>query len=205
MLSSRVSQLAVATLVAVAAACTVGCSPYDPDLGAQPFLCGSDEPSCPDGYVCVERVGSDRVCRRSEDLADAGGDGNQQCSGDSTLEPNETIETATMVAAGETQMVTAVICPEDDQDLYRLDVDVTGKNVRVEVSYDSTQGQLAVDLLNSTGTLIRAGTIVNNNPDTLRADFTNLAQGYYYGRVKGAGFRNNYDVTFIVTAGTLPP
>ena len=29
------------------------CSPYAPDLGAQPFYCGPAEPKCPDGYTCT--------------------------------------------------------------------------------------------------------------------------------------------------------
>lgn len=200
MLTSRVAQL-------LAASALIGCSPYDPDLGAQPFLCGDGDPRCPDGYVCVERVGSDNVCQRSADLADAGGDGNLLCSGD-TLEPNETIDTPTVVPipeAGETHMLSAVICPQTDVDIFRFSVDTTGKNVRIELSYDSQVGELAVDLLNSTGVSIRTGTPVNNDHDKLRADFLNLAQGVYYGRVKGTGFLNNYDLAFTVTASTLPP
>ena len=37
------------------------CSPYDPQLPAQPFLCGSTEPKCPDGYTCVAS-GTQLVC-----------------------------------------------------------------------------------------------------------------------------------------------
>lgn len=193
--------------LAVAAA-VVGCTPYDPDLGARPFLCGDSEPRCPDGYVCVTRVGSDQVCERSEAVADAGDDANLLCSGDTAHEPNETITAATVVPipdAGETYMTTAVICPQSDIDIYKLNVDTTGKNVRVEVNYDAAAGELAADLLNSTGISIRTATRVNNDPDKLRADFANLAQGIYYGRVQGTGRLNNYSVTFIITASTLPP
>jgi hypothetical protein len=188
-------------------AALISCSPYDPDLGGQPFLCGDREPRCPDGYLCVERVGSDKVCLREEVLADAGGDGSLLCSAD-TLEPNDTIENPTLVPipdAGETHMFTAVICPTEDRDIYRFSVDVTGKNVRIEVNYDSVAGQLAVELLNSTGIVIRTGTPTNNDTDKLRADFPNLAQGVYYGRVQGTGFLNNYMIAFTVTANPLTP
>jgi hypothetical protein len=37
------------------------CSPYDPNLPAQPFLCGPSEPKCPDGYTC-QTVGTQLVC-----------------------------------------------------------------------------------------------------------------------------------------------
>jgi hypothetical protein len=171
-------------------------------------LCGDGDPRCPDGYVCVERIGNDKICQRSEDIADAGGDGSLLCSGDSELEPNETIEMPTEVPipeAGETQMFSAVICPATDIDIFRLNVDVTGKSVRAELSYASQQGELVLELLNSAGVEIRAATRINNDPDKLRADFENLAQGYYYGRVKGTDVLNNYDITFTVTADTLPP
>ncbi|NVB84743.1 MAG: hypothetical protein HOV81_40610 [Kofleriaceae bacterium] len=189
------------------AAVTVGCSPFDPDLGPQPFFCADREPRCPDDYVCVERVGGDNVCLSQGVVADAGGDANLQCSGD-TLEPNDTIETATMVgipASSDSQMFDGVVCPKEDLDIYRLAVDVTGESVRAEVNYDSAAGPLVVELLNSTGISIRTGTPTNNNPDKLRADFANLAEGVYYGRVKGMGSLNNYAITFVVTSGALPP
>src|SRR4051812_31978407 len=28
------------------------CTPYDPTLPAQPFLCGQSDPKCPDGFTC---------------------------------------------------------------------------------------------------------------------------------------------------------
>ncbi|HEY5920991.1 MAG TPA: hypothetical protein VIV11_04940 [Kofleriaceae bacterium] len=193
--------LRIAPLLATA----IGCSPYDPDLGAQPFFCGDGEPRCPDGYVCVERVGTDQICAREDGVADAGGDGNLMCSADAAMEPNDTISNPTLVPipdVGETHMVSAVICPMTDIDVYRLNVDTTGKNVRVEVTYESLRGELTVDLLNSTGIPIRTATPTNNNPDKLRADFANLAQGTYYGRIKGVV--NNYAATFLVSASPLP-
>src|SRR3954467_6417067 len=45
------------------------CSPYDPSLPPQPFLCGSAEPKCPDGYTCMGTV-----CTTTAVLPD-GGDG----------------------------------------------------------------------------------------------------------------------------------
>lgn len=190
----------------ISAATAVSCSPYDPALGPAPFLCGSTEPRCPDGYICVERIGADQVCLSDDVVADAGGDGNLQCSGD-TLEPNDSADYATAVpvpATGETHTLMAVVCPDVDADFYQLNVDSTGKNVRVEVNYLSSLGQLDVDLLNSTGIEIRSGMPTNGDPDKVRADFLNLAAGVYYGRVQGMGMPNNYEVTFIVTGNALP-
>jgi hypothetical protein len=196
----------VEVVTSMASILVIACSPYDPDLGDQPFLCGNGDPRCPDGYVCIERVNNDKVCERTGTAADAGGDGNLLCSRDAAFEPNETIETATVAsiaADGVAPPVAAVICPDTERDTYRLSVATTGQNIRVEVTYQSSAGQLAVELLNSTGIPIRSATPTGNNPDKLRADFTNVAQGTYYGQVHGA--RNNYQIGFIVTSDTLPP
>lgn len=37
------------------------CTPYDPKLSDTPFLCGTTEPKCPDGYTCVASNGKN-VC-----------------------------------------------------------------------------------------------------------------------------------------------
>jgi hypothetical protein len=128
----------VEVVTSMASIVVIACSPYDPDLGDQPFLCGTSDPRCPDGYVCIERVNDDKVCERAETAADAGGDGNLLCSRDAALEPNETIETATgaaIAADGVAPPIAAVICPDTERDTYRLDVATTGQNVRVEVTY----------------------------------------------------------------------
>jgi hypothetical protein len=39
----------------------VACTPYAPDLPAEPFFCGSGAVPCPDGYLCIGS-GSDAVC-----------------------------------------------------------------------------------------------------------------------------------------------
>jgi hypothetical protein len=59
------------TLAALLAAALAACSPYDPSLPPTPFLCGDQEPRCPEGYVCV--ADDDRqVCRAEGTVADAG-------------------------------------------------------------------------------------------------------------------------------------
>lgn len=196
--------LRVPPVIAVVVA--IGCNAYNPDLGPEPFLCGTSEPRCPDGYFCVQRVG-ENVCTREEVVGDAGSDGNLQCSGDA-LEPNDSIANPTIVPipeAGEVHTLDAVVCPTTDVDLYRLNVDVTGKNVRLEVDLELTDGPVVIDLLNSTGVSIRTGT-PNNAGDKLHADLINAAQGEYYARVQGMGELNTrYSVTFIVSEAALPP
>ena len=40
-------------LYSLAFAALAACNPYSPDLGQQPFKCGSMSPQCPGGYECV--------------------------------------------------------------------------------------------------------------------------------------------------------
>ena len=202
MLASRIAPLF--------AAAALSCSPYDPELGSHPFLCANTRPRCPDGYVCVPAEGSAEVCALPEDSPDGGttGDSGLQCDVDSDREPNDTIAIPTLISdTGGTTPIDAVLCPETDIDIYQLTVDTTGEAIRVDVSYNAGNGPLAIDLLNSTGLVIRSATRVGNDPGHLRVDFENLASGTYYARVQAmdASFRTNYQVTFLVTAGPLPP
>jgi hypothetical protein len=196
--ASRLSQL-------LAAVTLINCSPFDPELGTQPYLCSAADPSCPDGYTCVARPGRDSVCQQDELSPDSGGT-DQPCLAD-TREPNEVIEAPTIVPIpemGEMHEIAAVLCPETDLDIYRLNVDTTGKNARVEVGYDARVGPLDVALLNSIGVVIRTAMPLPSDANRLRADFNNLATGFYYARVQGMQVRAGYDISFIVTSDALP-
>jgi len=54
--------LATAVVIACAVTAAVACTSYDPQLPSRPFLCGSDEPRCPDGYTCVADGSNRMVC-----------------------------------------------------------------------------------------------------------------------------------------------
>jgi len=54
-------------LVALAA-----CTPYDPSLPPTPFLCGDQEPRCPEGYTCVTDRNDRMVCLADNLAHDAG-------------------------------------------------------------------------------------------------------------------------------------
>jgi hypothetical protein len=54
-----------------AAAALAACSPYDPPLPPVPFLCGDQEPRCPEGHVCVEDPDGREVCRAATAAPDA--------------------------------------------------------------------------------------------------------------------------------------
>jgi hypothetical protein len=54
-------------LIALAA-----CTPYDPSLPPTPFLCGDQEPRCPEGYTCVTDRNDRMVCLVDNLAHDAG-------------------------------------------------------------------------------------------------------------------------------------
>lgn len=56
-----------------------GCSPYDPSLPSRPFLCGTSEPRCPDGYACIAD-GDRMVCSDAPAPPDASVDAAAQVS-----------------------------------------------------------------------------------------------------------------------------
>lgn len=187
----------------------VACSPYSPDLGDTPFRCGSDEPRCPEDYVCDDSQ-NPAVCVASNanggaDARPSTGDGgNLACNDDSQLEPNDSITDPTITPipdfGPDYELVALAICPDTDVDVFRFRIDVTGKNATVDVTYSSNRGTLVLDILNSTGVSIRQGAPAGGNNDVLRAEVANLPSGVYYARVGGAaGATNNYSISIKTT------
>ena len=90
------------------------------------------------------------------------------------------------------------ICPVGDIDLFRFQLAVDGKTAIASLTLDSAQGDLRLDILNSTGVSIEQGV-----PMTSTSVFVhvNPPAGTYYVRIRGAaGIENNYDL-FIETWG----
>ena len=181
------------------------CSPYDPDLGNAPFLCGEAEPKCPDGYTC-QSMGSANVCLApGGTLPDGGGNGN--CADDSQLEPNDSIQTAfqTPVATQKKNLTFAglAICPATDKDNYAIQITVEKQNLEMIIEFDTALGaDLQGSLLNSTGTPIANAAVMTGTTGTRRAYAPNLSTGVYYASVFGpmsATQGNNYKLTINVT------
>src|SRR5262245_37314636 len=173
------------------------CSPYDPDLGATPFLCGDAEPRCPEGYSCGADGTGRMVC--SKGSVDGGSNG--ACSADMTLEPNDSIQQAWQSPVATTKMTMTLqgvaICPGTDKDNYKVDITVEGQNLEVIVTYDAGN-TLSGSILNGTGT-----SIVNGSPmgaNAVRAYAANLPVGSYYASVFSATMnQNTYKVDINVT------
>lgn len=198
-------------LSALLVAGAVACNPYDPSLPDVPFRCGTEEPRCPEQYVCVEHAPGQQLCERENagNVPDAGGGGDGSssftCNDDSEIEQNDSISDPTITPIptldDEYELVGLAICPDTDVDVFRFSINETGKNARAEISYNAADGELLLDVLNSTGVSIRSGSPVAGDANLLRAEVANLPAGTYYAQVRApAGVQNNYGI-YIVTTG----
>jgi len=193
---------ALAILFLAAAAC----SPYSPDLGAAPFLCGSGTPAqqCPDGYSCMS-TGSAGVCTKM------GGSGipvdgtPSNCANDSSLEPNDSITMAWQTPVDTRKnfpLSMLAICPDGDKDTYSMQVTVEGENVEVLIDYDTTGAALQGGILNASGIMVAQAMPISGSPGHIRAYLANANVATYYAQVfgpaQGPG-TNNYNLTINVT------
>jgi hypothetical protein len=81
-------------------------------------------------------------------------------------------------------------------------IDVAGKNLRADLTYQSSRGQLFMSVLNSMSTVVRDAEAVPGMPDVLRADVANMPAGTYYVQVRAAvGFQNNYTIDIVTSGG----
>lgn len=188
-------------LLLVAALLPPACNAYDPDLGDRPFRCGESDPRCPDGYQCVVYSADMQLCERAGEgpLVDAAFD----CNEDAT-EPNNSAGAAFMTPIPSMSstfgLVDIAVCPSGDVDVFRLGSDVAGKNLRADITFNPDQGELTLEILNSSETVIRTGAALQSDAQTMRAEVPNLPAGTYYVKVGGAaGVENNYSIDVELT------
>ena len=182
-----------------------GCSPYDPELGASPFLCGPADqtPRCPEGYSC-QMVDTTEYCLAEGGMVPVDGN-NLNCADDSQLEPNNTYMQAyqTPVAAMRTDLTFAglAICPPGDKDNYAITITTMNQNLEILIEYDPAGADLQGSILNSGGTPIANAS--PTDPGHRRAYTPNLPTGVYYaavfGPMMGSITTNNYKLTINVT------
>ena len=195
-------------LVFSLAAALAACNPYNPDLGATPFRCGTSEPRCPDGYGAVDVPPPVLCeCRKGEEDTSDGGSGADSSMFFMCDDPdeggthNEDTATATMTSIGAVQSSYMApdqsICPQGDVDVFRMSLTTAGKMIVATVTFDTSHGMLQLDILNSAGMMLATGTLTGNQ---LRAIYQVPSAGTYYFRVKaGAGTRNNYAANVTIT------
>jgi hypothetical protein len=198
---------------AVAGLAFVACSPYSPDLGAEPFFCGSGTPRCPDGYACMgsgSGVGSALCVSTGGGKPVDGGNLNAMCADDSQVEGasrNDTISTAYALPDLSTRpscqfvLTNLAICPMGDKDNYSLVLSVDGKTIQADIQYDSWGSALQGAIANSGGTPIKTLQAGAGSNDVSGAA-TNLPAGQYFIEVFGPAAApgiNNYKMTVTMT------
>ncbi len=175
------------------------CSVYDPDLGGAPFLCGTSEPRCPDGYVAVDVSVIRCECRRPGQ-PDAG-DG-YACYPDPN-EPNESFASPTPAAIQPPLpkvFENISICPGNDVDVYQVLIAKVGSQLDVDVLYDAARETPRLDLLDTTGGSL-SPTILNPEPGKLSASIVARYIGAHHVELRaGAGAHTvNYTLRIQVT------
>jgi len=189
----------------LASAGLAACSPYSPDLGVAPFLCGDMDPKCPEGYMCMPNGSGASVCILPNGQIPDAGNGN--CADDSALEPNESYHMAfvTPVADQKPSLTFAglAICPMGDVDTYSIHLPIESQNLEVIVVYDPGGATLAGSILNAGGVSIANASPVTGMDGNVRAYTAHLPSGTYYAQVKGPAsgtiLTNNYKLTINVT------
>jgi hypothetical protein len=185
------------------------CNPYDPDLGNMPFECGSSEPRCPQGYTCVTHSDTNEVCEKSaSDDVDAPG-GNFQCANDSSIEPNNDVQSAFVTPIPNMpsySLVGLAVCPTGDKDHYRFDINVNGLNFEATASGVANRTSLSLSVLTSAGAPVASGAPVSGTPQVVRVEIPNrLAIGSYIVKIESPdSTENNYDLTLRVCSTPLP-
>jgi hypothetical protein len=160
-----------------AAVLMLACSPYDPNLGPSPFLCGTDEPRCPDGYTAVDTSPIRCECQLDPVLPDAGG--GYRCSAD-TLEPNDDVHAPTVTHVGQNStdnFSNIAICPDGDVDAFGLTVPLAGTLLQATVMFDTTRTAPAIDFLDAAGVSLHP--TVTPAPGQLVATLTAMQPGSY--------------------------
>jgi hypothetical protein len=171
------------------------CSPYDPDFGATPFLCGQNEPRCPEGYFCIQEADTGRqIC--SDTAPD-----DFDCVADPN-EPNQNTAAPTTTAIDTQSTVTLdglAVCPDDDVDVYQLTVSAI-ENIELLVTYEGDGAPLEGHILNTGGVPIANAALLEGT--TIRALASDLDPGTYFVQIKGpdagAVTVNNYSLTINV-------
>jgi hypothetical protein len=186
------------------------CSPFSPDLGPAPYVCGDTEPRCPEGYICQAAEATDPnpvdKCVNGETVPDGGNIG-FQCLEDTFGENNAKEGAFVTPVAAQNQTFAALtsLCPAGDVDHYQMQM-VAVSTLRISATWESGM-PVSVAMLNAGGTSIGNGTLKGDNQNCVCAK--DLPIGMYFAKVfAGAQVQNNYRVEIkVITSAecTAPP
>lgn len=175
-----------------------GCDAYSPDLGEEPFRCGTSEPRCPEGYGPVQ---DGFLCLCERGASTTGPDSaTQACADDSafTRDPggNETIDTAADSPVGRGASTWSQpgmsICPAEDVDVFSLLVSENNTVIDVSIQFSAETGKLDLAILNTPGTQLATGT---EQVGGMGVSYTATVPGTYYAKISAAeGLPNDYAI-----------
>ena len=203
----------IASLVAVAG--LIACNPYDPELGENPFRCGTAQPRCPDGYSPVDTEGATICeCVKGQSFSptiDAGEATSidaavreLSCNDDSRVTGDPGGNESTAEAAPAVIDVTRswverklAICPASDVDVFAIDLGEQAVTIKGKIQFDPLYGLLALNILSPGGDSVASGLLTGNQ---VLATHTTQSAGTYFVRVKAAaaGNKNNYLIEVVL-------
>jgi hypothetical protein len=170
------------------------CTSYDPNLGDKPFLCGTDEPRCPDGYTPIGVVRCE--CLRDALVPDAGV--GYACDND-PWGPNDSFQTPTVTVLGTNGNLSmdfrAAVCPAGDVDNYQMTITTTSAIVTAIVTFDTAQMAPKVDILDGGASLQPALTFPRGQ---IKATATTNHAGKFVAQVSGSQ-EVNYTLSVTIT------
>jgi hypothetical protein len=193
-------QIVRVTSVALLLALGGSCDSYSPDLGQDPFRCGTDSPRCPEGYGPVQQDDTSCICQEGAPADDGiaftcNTDPNEAPDGNESLED----PTTTTIGLGP-RLWTATgvsLCEAGDVDVYVFRGN-TGQTVAAAVTFDPEIGMLEVAILNTDGQELASGVL---EEDTMEATLQIPAMGDYFVEVTGRDESvNNYALRLTLTS-----
>jgi hypothetical protein len=182
------------------AAAIAACTPFDPNLGTTPFLCGPQNPPCPSGFTCEDQDGQ-MVCAGGKTSGSGSDAGGFKCADNGQFDPGPTIASAfqTPVGSGRAAITygPVALCPGGSVQTYGVDITEEGQTLNATITYQADGDPLNVLLLNSSGATVATGT-ASSNPDTMTASVPAEPVGAAFVQVIGpatpgsADGENNY-------------
>ncbi len=179
------------------------CSPFDPNLGDDPFLCGTDSPQCPDGYMPVNQTSVRCVCEKSTSS------GGNQTAGCSMLrqrplraQRRDRHRDGDVDRRGQHVRIRRMCrsARRPTRDYYAMQIDRVGTLIQVTVVYDGSSAP-TVDILDPT--MVSVQPTITPGAGTVAAMYTSRVSGKYFALVKSGA--NEAPVDYSLDIQITPP